>query len=73
MINNLSTKYCQKSKGRLQKIFAKSIKTFLQKKKKNSNIVANDIKTFLNMKNKGKLNIGKIILKCKKMFLFKCI
>ena len=35
MVNNLSTKYSQKNKERLQKNFAKRIKIFLKKKNKN--------------------------------------
>ena len=51
MSKNLSAKYYQENKGRLHKKLLKYIKTFLRKKKKQSdNMVVNITKISLKMK-----------------------
>ena len=59
MSKNLSGKYCQENKGRLQKKkFVKDSKIFLKKKKKKSdNMDVNVTKISQKMKNKSLLSI----------------
>ena len=62
MSTNLSAKYYQENKERLQKKLAKKPKIFLKKKKKKSNnMVMNVTKISQKMKNKSLLNIEKNI------------
>ena len=60
------TGYYQKNNKRFQKMLVKGTKFFL-KKKKRVNIFVNNIEILQKTKNKGKLNIGNIILKCKRL------
>ena len=54
MPKNLSAKYYQENKERLQKMLVKDIRVFLKKrKKKRDNMVVNDTKICQKMKNKG--------------------
>ena len=54
MSKNLSAKYYQKNKERLQKKLVKDTKIFLKKKtKKSSNMVVNVKKVSMKMKNKS--------------------
>ena len=63
MSKNLSAKYYQENKERLQKKLMKGIKTFLKKKKsKSSNIVMNDRKIYQKMKKKSLLSLEKNII-----------
>ena len=60
MSENLSAKYYQESKERLQKKLVKDIKIFLKKKKKKSNnMVMNVTKISQKMKSKSILSIEK--------------
>ena len=62
MSKNLSAKYYQANKERLQKKLVKDIKIFIKKKKKKSNnMVVNVTKTFQKKKNKSLLSIEKNI------------
>ena len=62
MSKNLSAKYYQENKERLQKKLVKDIKIFLKKKKKKSdNMVVNVTNISQKMKNKSLLCIKKII------------
>ena len=62
MSKNLSAKYYQENKERLQKKLVKDIKIFLKKRKKKSdNMFVNVTKTFQKMKNKILLSIEKNI------------
>ena len=59
MFSNLSVKYCQDSKGRIQKRLVKDIKVFLKKKKKNMYSIKRSQKEILRLGLKsslGKLN-----------------
>ena len=60
MSKNLSAKYYQENKERLQKKLVKDIKVFLKMKKKSDNMVVNVTKISQKMKNKGLLIIEKI-------------
>ena len=60
MTKNLSAKYCQKNKERLQKKSVKDIKIFLKKKKKKSDNMV--VSVFLKMKSKSLLSIEKNII-----------
>ena len=63
MCKNLSAKYYQENKERLQKKLEKDIKIFLKKKKKSSNnMAANVTKISQKMKNKSLLSIEKNIM-----------
>ena len=63
MSKNLSAKYYQENKERLQQTLAKDIKNFLKKKKKKSNnMVVNNTKICQEMKNKSLSNIEKHII-----------
>ena len=54
MSKNLSAKYCQENKERLQNRLLKDIKIFLkEKRKKNDSMVVNVIKVSQKMKNKS--------------------
>ena len=71
MSKNLSAKYYQENKERLQKKLAKDIKIFLKKKKKESNTMAvNVTKISQKMKNKSLLSIEKKYYKMRKKALF---
>ena len=60
MFKDLSAKYYQDNKERLQKKLVKGIKVFLKKKKKKSNnMVMNDTRIYQKMK--------KMLVKCRKM------
>ena len=62
MSKNLSAKYYQANKERLQKKLVKDIKIFIKKKKKKSNNMAvNVTKIFQKKKNKSVLSIEKNI------------
>ena len=62
MSKNLSAKYYQENKERLQEL-VKDIKIFLKKKKKyNNNMVVNNTKISQIMKNKSLLSIEKNII-----------
>ena len=62
MSKNLSAKYYQENKERLQKKLVKDIKIFLKKRKKKSdNMLMNVTKIFQKMKNKSLLSIEKNI------------
>ena len=61
MPKNLSAKYYQENKARLQKKFGKGIKIFL-KKKKSKNIVVNVTSIFQKMRNESLLSIEKNII-----------
>ena len=61
MSKNLSAKYYQENKERLQKKLVKNIKIFLKKKKSN-NMVVNVIKISQKMKNKSLLSIEKNVI-----------
>ena len=56
---NLSAKYYQENKEKLQKQLAKDIKIFLKKNKKSDNMVVNVTEDFQKMKNKSLLSIEK--------------
>ena len=63
MPKNLSAKYYQENKARMQKKLVKDIKIFVKKKKKKSgNMVVNDTKINQKMKSKNLLGIEKNIL-----------
>ena len=63
MSKNLSAKYCQENKERLQKKLMKGIKIFLKKKKrKSSNMVMNDTKIYQKMKKKSLLSLEKNVI-----------
>ena len=63
MSKNVSAKYYQENKERVQKKLVKDIKIFLKKKKKKSdNMVMNITKIFQKMKNKSLLSIEKNII-----------
>ena len=67
MSKNLSAKYYQENKERLQKKLLKDIKMFLKKKKKKSdNMVVNVTKISQKMKKIDWLSIEKSILKQEK-------
>ena len=71
MSKNLSAKYYQENKERLQKKLAKDIKIFLKKKKKESNTMAvNVTKISQKMKNKSLLSIEKKYYRMRKKALF---
>ena len=71
MSKNLSAKYYQKNKERLQKKLSKDIKIFLKKKKKESNTMAvNVTKISKKMKNKSLLSIEKKYYRMRKKALF---
>ena len=60
---NLSVKYYQGNKKRLQKNFVKDIKISLKKKnKKSNNMVVNITKIFQKLKNKSLLSLEKNII-----------
>ena len=62
MSKNLSAKYYQENKERLQKKFVKDIKILpRKKKKKDNNMVVTSTKISQKMKNKGLLSIEKDI------------
>ena len=62
MLKNLSAKYYQNNKERLQKKLVKDIKIFLKnQKKKSNNMVVNDIKISQKIKNKSLLSVEKIL------------
>ena len=61
MSTNLSAKYYQENKERLQKKLAKKPKIFLKKKKKKSNNMVVNVTKISQMKNKSLLNIEKNI------------
>ena len=64
MSKDLSAKYYENNKERIQKKLVKDIKVFLRKiKKKSNNMVVNDTKIYLNMKKKSLLSIIKNIIK----------
>ena len=64
MSKNLSAKYYQENKERQQKKLVKTIKIFLEKKKKKSdNMVVNVTKISQKMKNKSFLTIEKNAIK----------
>ena len=64
MSKDLSAKYYENNKERIQKKLVKDIKIFLRKiKKKSNNMVVNDTKIYLNMKKKSLLSIIKNIIK----------
>ena len=64
MSKDLSAKYYENNKERIQKKLVKGIKVFLRKiKKKSNNMVVNDTKIYLNMKKKSLLSITKNIRK----------
>ena len=71
MSKNLSAKYYQKNRERLQKKLSKDIKIFLKKKKKESNTMAvNVTKISKKMKNKSLLSIEKKYYRMRKKALF---
>ena len=71
MSKNLSAKYYQKNKERLQKKLSKDIKIFLKKKKKESNtMTVNVTKISKKMKNKSLLSIEKKYYRMRKKALF---
>ena len=61
MSKDLSAKYYENNKERIQKKLVKDIKIFLRKK--SNNMVVNDTKIYLNMKKKSLLSITKNIRK----------
>ena len=64
MSKDLSAKYYENNKERIQKKLVKDIKVFLRKiKKKSNNMVMNGTKIYLNMKKKSLLIITKNIRK----------
>ena len=64
MSKDLSAKYYENNKERIQKKLVKDIKVFLRKiKKKSNNMVVNDSKIYLNMKKKSLFSITKNIRK----------
>ena len=64
MSKDLSAKYYENNKERIQKKLVKDIKIFLRKiKKKSNNMVVNDTKIYLNMKKKSLVSITKNIRK----------
>ena len=68
MFINLSAKYYQENKDRLQIKFVKDIKIFLRKKKgKSDNIFVNVIKISQEMKKKSLLSIQKNLIEREKM------
>ena len=68
MFINLSAKYYQENKDRLQTKFVKDIKIFLRKKKgKSDNIFVNVIKISQKMKKKSLLSIQKNLIEREKM------
>ena len=70
MYQNLSAKYYQENKDRLQKKLVKNIKIFLKKKKKKSdNMVVNVKKISQKMKNLNWLSIEKNITEWKKSLI----
>ena len=72
MFKNLSVKYYQKNKERLQKELAKDIKIFLKKKKKKSdNMIMNVTKISQKMKNKNLLRIDQNIVEQEKALYYK--
>ena len=67
MSKDLSAKYYENNKERIQKKLVKDIKIFLRKiKKKSNNMVVNDTKIYLNMKKKSLLSITTNIRKWQK-------
>ena len=67
MSNDLSAKYYQNGKERLQKRAPQRYQDLSEEEnKKTENMVANGIKIFLKMKNKGLLSKGKTIMKYEK-------
>ena len=72
MFKNLSVKYYQKNKERLQKELAKYIKIFIKKKKKKSdNMIMNVTKISQKMKNKNLLRIDQNIVEREKALYYK--
>ena len=72
MFKNLSVKYYQKNKERLQKELAKDIKIFLKKKmKKSDNMIMNVTKISQKMKNKNLLRIDQNIVEREKALYYK--
>ena len=70
MSKNLSVKYYQENKERLQKKLMKDIKVFLKKKKKKrENMVVNITKISQKMKTKSLLSIEKILQNEKKCLI----
>ena len=70
MSKNLSVKYYQENKERLQKKLVKDIKVFLKKKKKKrENMVVNITKISQKMKTKSLLSIEKILQNEKKCLI----
>ena len=64
MSKDLSAKYYENNKERIQKKLVKDIKVFLRKiKKKSNNMVVNGTKIYLNMKKQSLLIITKNIRK----------
>ena len=64
MSKDLSAKYYENNKERIQKKLVKDMKVFLKMiKKKSNNMVVNDTKIYLNMKKKSLLSIIKNIIK----------
>ena len=62
MSENLSAKYYQENKERLQKKLVKDIKIFLKEKnKKSNNIVVSDTKMYQIMKSESLLSMQKIL------------
>ena len=62
MSENLSAKYYQENKERLQKKLVKDIKIFLKEKnKKSNNIVVSDTKMYQIMKSENLLSMQKIL------------
>ena len=71
MSKNLSAKYYQENKERLQKKLVKDIKIFLRKKKKKSkNMEVNFTKISQKMKNKDLLSIQKSIKEEQKILYY---
>ena len=67
MSKDLSAKYYQNNKERIQKKLVQDEKVFLKKgKKKSDNMVVNDTKIYQKMKNKSFLSIEGNIVKCEK-------
>ena len=67
---NVSAKYYQDKKERLQKNLVKDIKVFLRKEKEESNnLVEKDIKVYQNMNYKNWLSIEKILQNEKKRLI----
>ena len=67
MSRNLSGKYFQDNKERLQKILLKDIKIVLKTRNKSSNMVVNVTKISQKMKNRSLLNKEKNIIEWEKV------